>query len=368
MVIDPKRDLVEAILDQVPVERTGDVVVLDPTDTSRPVGLNVLRAEPDSEAERELVSEHLLGVFQSLWKDSWGPRSDDILRASLLTLASARANDGSAFTLVELPELLTNSEFRRAVLAQDGVPEHVRGFWKWFASASPVERSQAMAPVLNKVRAFTMRTPMRLMLGQSEGFDLRTILNEPKVVLVPLSAGELGRPAAELLGSLIVARLWQVIRSRTQVAPAERRPIFIYLDEFQDVLRLPVDLGDLLAQATAQEVGDQAAAAVGDAARQDRRKGGLRPAHQLHGRRAGQERGGGLRPQDMVHQVIGAEHRIGDAVAVQVEGRMVGPEVATAFMAPLDMLGADVFHLLAVADEGVFGQHVAFRPLSLIHI
>ena len=249
VVIDPKRDLVEAILDRVPVERTGDVVVLDPTDTARPVGLNVLRAEPDSEAERELVSEHLLGVFQSLWKDSWGPRSDDILRASLLTLASARAGDGSAFTLVELPELLTNSEFRRAVLAQDGVPEHVRGFWKWFSSASPVERSQAMAPVLNKVRAFTMRTPMRLMLGQSKGFDLRTILDEPKVVLVPLSAGELGRPAAELLGSLIVARLWQVIRSRTQVAPAERRPIFIYLDEFQDVLRLPVDLGDLLAQA-----------------------------------------------------------------------------------------------------------------------
>ena len=118
-----------------------------------------------------------------------------------------------------------------------------------FASASPVERNQAMAPVLNKVRAFTMRTPMRLMLGQSEGFGLRRILSEKKVVLVPLSAGELGRPAAELLGSLIVAALWQTIRSRTQVAPGERHPVMVHLDEFQDVLRLPVDLGDLLAQA-----------------------------------------------------------------------------------------------------------------------
>lgn len=249
VVIDPKRDLVEAILERVPLSRQADVVVLDPTDTQKPVGLNVLRAEPDSEAERELVSEHLLGVFQSLWKDSWGPRSDDILRASLLTLASARADDGLAFTLVELPELLTNPEFRKRVLAQGGIPPHVRGFWQWFGSVSPVERNQAMAPVLNKVRAFTMRTPMRLMLGQSEGFDLRTILDQPKVVLVPLSAGELGRPAAELLGSLIVARLWQVIRSRTRGAPSERVPLFIYLDEFQDVLRLPVDLGDLLAQA-----------------------------------------------------------------------------------------------------------------------
>lgn len=131
VVIDPKRDLVEAILDRIPAVRHSDVVVLDPTDTSRPVGLNVLRAAPDREAERELVSEHLLGVFQSLWKDSWGPRSDDILRASLLTLASSRSEDGSAFTLVELPELLTNTGFRKRVLAQDGVPVHVRGFWQW---------------------------------------------------------------------------------------------------------------------------------------------------------------------------------------------------------------------------------------------
>lgn len=249
VVIDPKRDLVESVLERMPDERRSDVVVLDPTDTDRPVGLNVLSAEPDTEAERELVSEHLLGVFQSLWRDSWGPRSDDILRASLLTLASARADDGSAFTLVELPELLTNSGFRKRILGQDGVPEHVRGFWQWFASASPVERSQAMAPVLNKVRAFTMRTPMRLMLGQSRGLDLRRLLSEKLVVLVPLSAGELGRPASELLGSLIVARLWQTIRSRTQVSASERRPIQVYLDEFQDVLRLPVDIGDLLAQA-----------------------------------------------------------------------------------------------------------------------
>ncbi len=249
VVVDPKRDLVETILARLPEHRRDDVIVLDPVDTARPVGLNVLAREGDSEAERELVAENLLGVFQSLWKDSWGPRSDDILRASLLTLCSARATDGSAFTLVELPELLTSTRFRKYVLGQESIPEHVRGFWQWFDRSSAFERSQALAPVLNKVRAFTMRTPVRLLLGQPAGIDLRRVLDDQAVVLVPLSAGELGKPAAELLGSLIVASVWQTIRSRTAVPAEERESVFVYLDEFQDVLRLPLDLADLLAQA-----------------------------------------------------------------------------------------------------------------------
>lgn len=249
VVVDPKRDLVEVVMARLPADRLGDVVVLDPTDTDRPVGLNVLAGMDDSEAERELASEQLLGVFQNLWKDSWGPRSDDILRAGLMTLSSATAADGSAFTLVELPELLTVKGFRSFVLAQESIPPHVRGFWQWFETTSPWERSQALAPVLNKVRAFTMRTPVRLLLGQSRGFDLRRLTDGRGVVLVPLSAGELGRPAAELLGSLIVAAVWQTIRARTAVPADERTPVFVYLDEFQDVLRLPLDLTDLLAQA-----------------------------------------------------------------------------------------------------------------------
>lgn len=249
VVVDPKRDLVEAILARVPEHRCGDVIVLDPTDTTRPVGLNVLAGRDASEAERELVAEHLLGVFQNLWKDSWGPRSDDILRASLLTLCSARAADGSAFTLVELPELLTSKPFRSSVLAQESVPEYVKGFWRWFEAISPGERAHAMAPVLNKVRAFTMRTPVRLLLGQSEGINLAHFTEQRGIILVPLSAGELGQPAAELLGSLIVAAVWQTVRARTRLPGADREPVFMYLDEFQDVLRLPLDLADLLAQA-----------------------------------------------------------------------------------------------------------------------
>jgi hypothetical protein len=248
VLIDPKRDIVDAVLRRVPDHRRDDVVVLDPVDVGHPSGLNVLARSGDSEAERELVTEHLLGVFESLWEDSWGPRSDDVLRSAAITLSSATAPDGSAYALTELPELLTNAQLRKYVLAQETVPDYVRGFWRWFDDVPAWERTQALAAPLNKLRAFSMRTPVRLMLGQSSGLHLPTLLAERKVLLVPLSAGELGRPAAELLGSLVVAALWQAIRGQTRLAPEDRPKTYLYLDEFQDVVRLPLDLADLLAQ------------------------------------------------------------------------------------------------------------------------
>jgi len=254
VVIDPKRDLVEAVLDRIPSERSGDVVLLDPTDTDRPVGLNVL-AGGGGEASRELAAEFTLGILRSLFADSWGPRTDDVLRSGLLTLARTRSGSGRSWTLLELPDLLTDDQFRTSVLRQGGVPEAVRGFWGWYGGLSEANRATVIGPSLNKLRAFTTRTPVRLLIGQSQGLDLTRLLIERKVLLVPLSTGELGRGVAELLGSLILARLWASVRSRTRV-PADRRPAaFVYLDEFQNVLRLPLDLEDMLSMSRGLGVG-----------------------------------------------------------------------------------------------------------------
>lgn len=254
VVIDPKRDLVESLLLRLPEQRLDDVVVLDPVDLDRPVGFNPL-GRGRSLVGQELAAEHLLGVFRDLFADAWGPRTDDVMRAALRTLAATRATDGSRFTICELPELLSDADFRRAVLRQASVPEALRGFWRWFEAASEGERAAVIAPAMNKLRAFTTRTPIRLTLGQSEGFDLVRVFTERKVVLVPLSGGELGGPAAQLLGALLVAALWQTVQTRTRVAPERRHPVFIYLDEFQDIVRLPVPLPDMLAQARGLGVG-----------------------------------------------------------------------------------------------------------------
>jgi hypothetical protein len=256
LLMDPKSDLVDEVLARVPDERTEDVIVLDPSATDYPVGFNVLQVGRD-EQERELVVDHVVHVFSELWRSSWGPRTSDVLRTCLLTLTHTRAMDGSAFTLVEVPELLLNPTFRRFVLSQAGVPDSVRSFWSAYERMSEGERAQVIGPSLNKLRSLTTRTPLRLMLGQSEGINLSDIFTKRRVALVALSKGTVGTETAHLLGSLLMATLWQSTLARAAVPAAKRRPAWAYLDEFQDVLRLGAEgeLADMLAQASGLGLG-----------------------------------------------------------------------------------------------------------------
>lgn len=245
VVIDPKGDLCTDILARLPEARTDDVMVLDPAATDQPVGSNILQAAHD-EQSRELVVDHVVHIWHELYRDFWGPRTEDVMRAALLTLINTRGADGSAFTLVEVPELLTNSAFRRFVVRQAGVPAGLDSFWRWYEAA---DRLTVIGPVLNKLRGVTLRSPIRLMLGQSQGLDLTRVIARRQVLLVPLSKGTLGAETASLVGTLQLAALWQAILGRIRLPAEQRRPVFVYIDEAQDVLRLPVDMADMLAQA-----------------------------------------------------------------------------------------------------------------------
>jgi hypothetical protein len=254
VALDPKGDLITDLLDRVPESRQDDVVVLDPSATDYPVGLNVLGVGR-GEAAQELAVDHLVHLMSSLWHSSWGPRTSDVLRMALLTLVSARAADGSAFTLIELPELLLNPTFRNAVTAQSSVPATVRSFWLNYEQMSDGERAQVIGPSLNKLRSFTTRTALRLLLGQSQGIRLADVFTHRRILLVSLAKGRLGSDTATLLGSLIIAGFWQATLSRVDVDEGKRHPVMVYVDEFQDVIRLPLDLADMLAQARGLGVG-----------------------------------------------------------------------------------------------------------------
>lgn len=251
VVIDPKGDLVDDILARLPDERRDDVVVLDPSDTTAPVGFNPLVGGHGRRPE--VIADGLLAVFHQLWADSWGPRTQDILHASLLTLT--RRSDAS---LVMLPLLLTNPGFRRS-LTQQAVREDpiaLGSFWAWYEQLSDGERASVIAPVMNKLRAFLLRPSMRAVLGQVEPkFSLRQVFTERKILLVSLSKGLVGPEAAELLGSLVVADLWQATLERVAIPASKRHPVHIVIDELQDYLRLPTDLADALAQARGLGVG-----------------------------------------------------------------------------------------------------------------
>lgn len=255
VVFDPKGgDLIRDVLDRIPPNRVRDVVLLDPSSTTRPVGLNVLDLARGEHAD-ELAVDHLVHLMSSLWHGSWGPRTSDVLRNALLTLTHTRAADGSRFTLVELPELLLNEGFRRFVTRQPGVPETVRPFWTAYEAMSDGERAQVIGPSLNKLRSLTTRTALRLMLGQSQGIQLDDVFRHRRILLVSLAKGVIGSETAALVGSLVMAGLWQAIQARVTVPAEKRQPVMLYLDEFQNFLRLPLDLADMLAESRALGAG-----------------------------------------------------------------------------------------------------------------
>jgi hypothetical protein len=244
-VIDPKGDLVTDVLARLPDEATDRVAVLDPADPA-PLGFNPLADGPAG-------VDGLLHVMASLWASSWGPRLGDVLHAGLLTLAGA--GDRS---LAELPLLFNDASFRRPLVAgaMQRDPLGLGSFWPWFEALSDEQRAQVLAPVMNKLRAFLLRPELRAVLGQATPrFDLSWVFSDRQILLVRLPKGELGPGSAELLGSLLVSSLWRAAQRRVRKPGTQRRPVFIYLDEFQEFLRLPVDLGDAMVQARGLGVG-----------------------------------------------------------------------------------------------------------------
>jgi hypothetical protein len=240
VVIEPKGDLVADVLDRVPVHRLNDVIVLDPMD-DKPAGLNLLAC---TEADRELVVDQVANIFATLFHAGWGARTDDIMRAALLTLAGV-----PGMTLVEIPLLLTDAGFRRRLVGRVDDPI-LQQFWGWFEGMSDAERAQAIAPLSNKLRAVLLRRRLRNVLGQAEPkLDLDQALAQQKILLVPLAKGLLGEAAAALMGSLTVAKIWQSVQRRTALAHADRPVTLTYIDEFQDYLNLPTSVEDVLAQA-----------------------------------------------------------------------------------------------------------------------
>jgi energy-coupling factor transporter ATP-binding protein EcfA2 len=247
-VVDPKADLCEEILARLPEDRTEDVMTVNPAATDRPIGFNLLQSAQDEHA-RELVVDDVVHICSEVWASSFGPRSADVLRNTLLTLTATKAPDGSAFTLAEVAPTLENPTFRRFVTAQPGVPESVRSFWIAYDAMSAGERRQIIGPSLNKLRALTTRTSLRLMLGQSKGLDVADVFTKRRILLASLNKGIVGTETAQLVGALLVAGLRNAALRRAAIPREARRPAWAFLDEFQDVLRMGGDLADGLAQA-----------------------------------------------------------------------------------------------------------------------
>jgi energy-coupling factor transporter ATP-binding protein EcfA2 len=244
VVIDPKGDLVTDICSRLPAGAEARTVVIDPEEHRAPPVLNVL-AGPDP----DLVVDNLVGIFRSIFAAFWGPRTDDVLRAACLTLLRT-ATEGSPVSLADVPRLLADDAFRAPLVAQvsdDAVG--LGGFWRWYDAMSEASRAQVIGPVMNKLRAFLLRDFVRQVVGRPDSsFDMADIL-DGGICLVRAPKGILGEETARLLGSFVVAKVWQAATHRARLGQATRVDASLIVDECQNFLNLPRSFDEMLAEA-----------------------------------------------------------------------------------------------------------------------
>ncbi len=243
LIIDPKGDLVRDILERFPKAREDDLVIIDPT-SERPIGINPFDLL-EYGISPELLTQHLMAIFQDLFSDNWGIRSSDVLSHAILTLAKTKHA-----TLLMLPQLLTNKHFRQTLLKKIHDPFGVESFWNYYDSLSQGEQTQLISPVLNKLRQIFIHPSLKYLFGQTNNkFSLADLYFKRKVVLVSLNKGVLGAESARFLGSIIVSLNWSLALHRASIPPEKRHRVSLFIDELQDYLRLPTSLSDALIQA-----------------------------------------------------------------------------------------------------------------------
>ena len=228
-IIDPHGDFAVDNMKFIPASRLKDVVYFNPADTSYPLGFNPLEVtDPNMKSN---ISSEVIGVLERMFSNSWGPRLEYILRYTILALL-----DRPETTMLDITRMLTDKKFRKETLSycKDTV---VLQFWNVeFSSWTEKFQAEAIAPILNKVGAFTANPIIRNIIGQPKStFNIREMMDDGKILIVNLSKGLLGEDNSSVLGSFLVTKIQLAAMSRSDIPNIEdRRPFYLYVDEFQN--------------------------------------------------------------------------------------------------------------------------------------
>ena len=227
-VVDPHGDLVEKVVKYIPSHRINDVIYFNPSDIDHPVAFNVVeKVKPEY---RHLVASGLIGIFQKLWADSWGPRLEYILRNAILAIL-----DYPDSTLMGVTRMLSDKPFRKKVVDQIQDPV-VKAFWvNEFAGYADKFASEAVSPIQNKVGQFLSSSLIRNIVGQvKSSIDIRGVMDEGKILLMNLSKGHIGEDNSALLGAMMITKIQLAAMSRVDISEEKRKDFYLYVDEFQN--------------------------------------------------------------------------------------------------------------------------------------
>jgi len=235
--IDPHGSDILDVLAAVPPERYQDVIYFDPADLSRPFSLNFLEYDLARPEQKTFIVNELLMIFRRLYGDvpeSMGPAFEQYFRNATMLVME---DPSSGSTILDIARVLSNSEFRAAKLAKSMNPV-VNQFWTEIATKAGGDAAlENIVPyITNKFDDFTANDFIRPIVGQQESsFKFREVMDTKKILLINLSKGRLGEKNANLLGLIVVGKLFMAALSRADNPRADHVPFYLYIDEFQNV-------------------------------------------------------------------------------------------------------------------------------------
>lgn len=227
-VVDPHGDFAEKIIDFIPPKRINDVVYFNPADIDYPIGFNIL--ETIREDQKHLIASGLMNVFKKIWPDVWSARMEYILNNTILALI-----DFPGTTLLGINRMLADDEYRKRVVANSKDPV-VKAFWlNEFANYSDKFRTEAVAPIQNKIGQFLSASVIRNIVAQVKSrINIREIMDTQKIFIMNLSKGRIGEDNSRLLGGMLVTKIQLAAMERVDISEKDRKDFFLYVDEFQN--------------------------------------------------------------------------------------------------------------------------------------
>lgn len=231
--MDPHGDAVEEILELIPPDRAEDVIYFNPTDTERPVGLNLLEAK--TEDQKHFATTAIINMMYKLF-DPYktgivGPRFEHAVRNAMLTAMSVPET-----SFVEVNRILTDAKYVQELLPNVTDPI-VRRYWTdQIAQTSDFHKSEVLDYITSKFGRFVTNKLIRNIIGQTKSsFDLREVMDTGKILLINLSKGTLGEENSNFLGLILVPRILMAAMSRADIKDkSQRRDFYLYVDEFQN--------------------------------------------------------------------------------------------------------------------------------------
>ena len=224
-LLDPHGDLIDKIIGHIAPNRRDDVILIDPSDSEFPLGINLLHAS--TESQKIVLSSDLTGLFRK-FSTSWGDQMEALLSNAINVLLEWKKPS----TLLHLRRFLTDTTFQKEVLEDINDP-YLSTFWE---TDFKLMRKGVATSITTRLDTFLRPKVIRGMMNQTGGIDFAEVLNNKKILLVKLSQGLIGTSNAFLLGSLITAKLYQFVQERQKMDAKLRYPFFLYMDEFQNFI------------------------------------------------------------------------------------------------------------------------------------